>query len=62
MAEFDDLLATLKRAAAALREAEVPFLLGGGLAVWARGGAESEHEVDYENVLEIARALREQID
>jgi predicted nucleotidyltransferase len=46
MAEFDDLLETLKRAAAALRDNEVPFLLGGGLAVWARGGPESEHDLD----------------
>ena len=30
--------ASLKRTVAALREAHVPFLLGGSLAVWARGG------------------------
>lgn len=30
--------ATLKKAAAALREADVPFLLCGSLACWARGG------------------------
>ena len=30
MTEFDDFLQTLKKAAAALREADVPFLLGGG--------------------------------
>jgi hypothetical protein len=29
---------TLKKAAAALREAEVPFLLCGSMACWARGG------------------------
>jgi hypothetical protein len=46
MAEFDDLLETLKKAAATLREAEVPFLLGGGLAAWARGGPETEHDLD----------------
>ena len=46
MAEFEDLLETLKKAAAALREAEVPFLLGGGLAAWARGGPETEHDLD----------------
>jgi predicted nucleotidyltransferase len=44
--EFDAVLATLKRAAAALRDADVPFLLGGGLAAWARGGPESEHDLD----------------
>ena len=46
MTEFDDLLETLKKAAASLREAEVPFLLGGGLAAWARGGPETEHDLD----------------
>ena len=46
MAEFPDLLETLKEASAALREAEVPFLLGGGLAAWARGGPETEHDLD----------------
>jgi Uncharacterised nucleotidyltransferase len=46
VAEFDDLIETLKKAAAALRDAEVPFLLGGGLAAWARGGPESEHDLD----------------
>lgn len=46
MAEFNDLLETLKKAAAALRDAEVPFLLGGGLAAWARGGPETDHDLD----------------
>ena len=46
MAEFDDLLETLKKAAAALRDSDVPFLLGGGLAAWARGGPETEHDLD----------------
>ena len=46
MTDFDDLLATLKKTAAALRDAEVPFLLGGGLAAWARGGPETEHDLD----------------
>jgi hypothetical protein len=46
VAEFDDFLSTLKKAAAALREADVPFLLGGGLAAWARGGPESDHDLD----------------
>jgi hypothetical protein len=46
VAEFDDLLETLKKAAAALRDADVPFLLGGGLAAWARGGPETAHDLD----------------
>ena len=40
------LLGTMKRAAAALREAEIEFLLGGGLAIWARGGPPTDHDVD----------------
>jgi nucleotidyltransferase DUF2204 len=44
--EFDELLATLKKAAGALSDAGVPFMLGGGLAAWARGGPESDHDLD----------------
>jgi predicted nucleotidyltransferase len=40
------LLDCLKRVAAALRDAEVPFALGGGLSAWARGGPPSENDVD----------------
>src|SRR4051794_41545357 len=43
---FSDMEATLKKSAAALREAEVPFLLGGSLASWARGGPETRHDLD----------------
>ena len=38
---------SLKRGAAALRDAGVPFVVGGGLASWARGGPESGHDVDF---------------
>src|SRR5215211_1864199 len=38
--------ATLKKSAAALERRGVPFLLGGGLACWARGGPESSHDLD----------------
>jgi hypothetical protein len=44
---FDELLETLKRASAAMREANVPFVLGGGVAIWARGGPETEHDLDF---------------
>ncbi len=37
---------SMKKAAGALRDADVPFVLGGGLAAWARGGPESDHDVD----------------
>jgi hypothetical protein len=43
---FRDIEGTLKRAAAALREADIPFLLGGSLASWARGGPETRHDLD----------------
>ena len=43
---FADLEATLKKAASALRGADVPFLLGGSLASWARGGPETRHDLD----------------
>jgi hypothetical protein len=36
----------LKRSAAALRDAGIPFLLGGSLASWARGGPETRHDLD----------------
>jgi predicted nucleotidyltransferase len=38
--------ATLKKSTAALERRAVPFLLGGGLACWARGGPESSHDLD----------------
>ena len=41
------LVATMKRAAAALKAAEIDFMLGGGMAVWARGGPETDHDVDF---------------
>jgi hypothetical protein len=43
---FSDIEQTLKKAAAALREADIPFLLGGSLASWARGGPETRHDLD----------------
>jgi hypothetical protein len=43
---FDQIETTLKRSASALKEAEVPFMLGGSLAVFARGGPESCSDLD----------------
>jgi predicted nucleotidyltransferase len=45
--DFERMRETLKRSAAALRDADVPFVLAGGLAVWARGGPESDHDLDF---------------
>ncbi|HEX5763315.1 MAG TPA: nucleotidyltransferase [Solirubrobacterales bacterium] len=44
--ELDELLATLKKAAAALEAERIPFLLGGGLGCWARGGPPSSKDID----------------
>ena len=43
---FPELIDTMKKAAAALHAEDVPFLLGGGLAAWARGGPPTDHDVD----------------
>jgi Uncharacterised nucleotidyltransferase len=43
---FADIEHALKRAAAALSQAGVHFLLGGSLASWARGGPETRHDLD----------------
>ncbi|MDX6370309.1 MAG: hypothetical protein QOG93_1811, partial [Gaiellaceae bacterium] len=45
--DFERLLAAMKKAGGALNEAGVPFVLGGGLAAWARGGPKTEHDVDF---------------
>src|SRR3954471_18305205 len=45
--KFSDLLVAMKRAAAILRDHDVEFALAGGLAVYARGGPETEHDVDF---------------
>jgi hypothetical protein len=37
----------MKRVAVALKDAQVPFALAGGYAAFARGGPESDHDVDF---------------
>src|SRR5688500_16880257 len=55
---FSELEATLKKAASALRGADVPFLLGGSLASWARGGPETRHDLDLMiKEVDVERAL-----
>ncbi len=44
---FDDIVASMKRSIAALREEDVPFLLAGSLAVWAQGGPEKRKDLDF---------------
>ncbi len=43
----DGLREALKRVGVALKETGLPFALNGGFAVWARGGPESVHDVDF---------------
>jgi Uncharacterised nucleotidyltransferase len=45
--KVEDLVEAMKHAGAALRDAEIPFALGGGLACWARGGPATDHDVDF---------------
>jgi hypothetical protein len=45
--EFKRIEKTLKKVAAILRDAEIPFALGGSLAAWARGGPESSKDLDF---------------
>ncbi|MDX6636222.1 MAG: hypothetical protein QOF06_2425 [Solirubrobacterales bacterium] len=42
----EELTDSLKRAVAALEERGVPYLLGGGLGCWARGGPPSSNDID----------------
>ena len=38
---------SMKKAGAAFRENDIPFLLAGSLASWARGGPETSHDLDF---------------
>jgi hypothetical protein len=44
---FDELVEAMKAAAGILNDHQIPFVLGGGLSAWARGGPKSEHDVDF---------------
>ena len=44
---FEEMLEAMKAGAGALQRREIPFVLAGGLAAWARGGPKSEHDVDF---------------
>lgn len=43
---FGPILATLRRTVALLRDAGIPFVVGGSLAAWARGGPEVTSDLD----------------
>ena len=44
---FDEIVAAMKKAAGVLQRCEIPFIVAGGLAAWARGGPKTEHDVDF---------------
>jgi hypothetical protein len=44
---FPELIEAMKAAAGVLSSADIPFVLGGGLSAWSRGGPRSEHDVDF---------------
>jgi hypothetical protein len=44
---FGEIEETFKRTVATLDAAEVPFLLGGSLASWARGGPRTHNDLDF---------------
>jgi hypothetical protein len=41
------MLPTLKKVASSFREAGLPFVIGGGVACWAHGGPETDHDLDF---------------
>jgi predicted nucleotidyltransferase len=45
--DFETLLVAMRTAAGALRDAGLRFALAGSVAVWARGGADTTHDVDF---------------
>jgi len=57
--EQADLREALKRVAVALKRSGIPFALIGGYAVWARGGPEPAHDVDFMVADEDAAAAAE---
>jgi hypothetical protein len=44
---FDELIDAMKAAAGIMQQHDIPFVLGGGLSAWARGGPRTEHDVDF---------------
>ena len=57
--EQSQLREALKRVAVSLKQSGIPFALIGGYAVWARGGPEPEHDVDFMVAEEDAAAAAE---
>jgi predicted nucleotidyltransferase len=45
--DFETLLVAMRKAAGALRDAQIPFALAGSVAVYAYGGPDTDHDVDF---------------
>ena len=62
-AEQESLREALKTVAVTLKQSGFPFALIGGYAVWARGGPEPDHDVDFmvaaDDAAQVAEALAE---
>jgi hypothetical protein len=62
-ADQENLREALKSVAVALKRSGFPFALIGGYAVWARGGPEPDHDVDFmvaaDDAADVAEALSE---
>ena len=59
--EQENLREALKQVAVALKQSGLPFALIGGYAVWARGGPEPDHDVDFMVADEDAPAAAEKL-
>jgi hypothetical protein len=55
---FHEQREVLKSVATSLKHEEIPFALAGGYAIWARGGPESDHDVDFIVIPADAEAVR----
>src|SRR4051812_29712488 len=44
---LNGMVPTLKKTAAALRDADIPYLVAGGVASWVRGGPSTDHDLDF---------------
>ena len=44
---LNGMVPTLKKAAAALRDGGIPYLVAGGVASWVRGGPSTDHDLDF---------------
>jgi hypothetical protein len=55
---FEEIKESMRRSAAVLRDADVPYALGGSVAAWARGGPQTCRDLDF--VVAAADAQRAQ--